>query len=252
MTGRTVIAVSSGPSGARCLGVRYKRRGARENRRYHVAQAVNVVDGCTDATRAGRILVRGGAKELALRVWRTQDPELRTELTLISWLSQSPYTENTLITKQQQQLLRTLELSDIIIGIWNLDITAFQEVRWEDSGSITSQGMTMFYSGGTKYDFTPTEDKHDDIKTAFYDELEMLYDSLPNWKPKIGKETMYKPTIGKESLHRETNEIGSMLVTFASNRNMVDKEPNRLCTSRQSDKVKRHRCKKHERKQCNI
>jgi len=69
--------------------------------------------------------------------------------------------------------------------------------------------------------FTPTEDKHDDIKTAFYDELEMLYDSLPNWKPKIGKETMYKPTIGKESLHRETNEIGSMLVTFASNRNMV-------------------------------
>jgi exonuclease III len=74
--------------------------------------------------------------------------------------------------KQQQQLPRTLELSDITIGTWNvrslyrtgaltttisclerykLDITAIQEVRWEDSGSITSQRMTMFYSGGTKH-----------------------------------------------------------------------------------------------------
>jgi len=78
--------------------------------------------------------------------------------------------------------------------------------------------------------YAPTEDKNDDIKTAFYDELEMLYDSLPNTKPKIvigdfnakiGKETIFRPTIGKKSLHRETNENGSMLVTFASNRNMV-------------------------------
>jgi len=74
--------------------------------------------------------------------------------------------------------------------------------------------------------YAPTEDKHDDIKTAFYDELEILYDSLPkivlgDFNAKIGKETMYRPTIGKESLHRETNENGSMLVTFASNRNMV-------------------------------
>jgi hypothetical protein len=28
---------------------------------------------------------QGGAKELALRVWRTRGPELSTELTLISW-----------------------------------------------------------------------------------------------------------------------------------------------------------------------
>lgn len=74
------------------------------------------------------------------------------------------------------------------------------------------------------------EGKNDDMKMAIYDELEMLYDSLPNWKPKIimgdfnsktDKETIYRPTIGKESLHRETNENGSMLVTFLSYRNMI-------------------------------
>lgn len=188
---------------------------------------------------------------------------------------------------------RKLKLSDLTIGTWNvrflyrpgtltttiscleqykLDITAIQEVRWEDSGSITSQGMTMLYSGGTKHKrgvgfivrdkimssivnfkpindrlcileikckwynvimincYAPMENKNDDIKTVFYDELEMLYDSLPNWKPKIvigdfnakiSRETMFRPTIGKESLHRETNENGNMLVTSASNRNMV-------------------------------
>jgi len=131
--------------------------------------------------------------------------------------------------------------------------------------------------------YAPTEDKHDDIKTAFYDEVEILYDSLPNWKPKIvlgdfnakiGKEIMYRPTIGKESLHRETNENGSMLITFASNRNMVlsstmfphknihkqtwispcGRIRNQIdhVLSRKSDKVKHHRCKKHERNQCDI
>lgn len=75
-----------------------------------------------------------------------------------------------------------------------------------------------------------TKEKNDEIKAAFYEELEMLYDSLPNWKPKIvigdfimkiGKETLYRLTIGKESLHKEINGNGSMLVTFTSNRNTV-------------------------------
>lgn len=77
--------------------------------------------------------------------------------------------------------------------------------------------------------YKPMEGKNNDIKTAFYDKLEMLYDSLPNWKPEIlveglnaktGKETTFRPTIWKESLHRKTIENSIMLVTFALNRNM--------------------------------
>jgi len=30
-------------------------------------------------------------------------------------------------------------------------MTVIQEVKYKNSGSITSQGMTMLYSGGTKH-----------------------------------------------------------------------------------------------------
>lgn len=68
---------------------------------------------------------------------------------------------------------RTIDFTDILIGTWNvrsmyrtgimmtivsclerynLDITAIQEVRWDGSGSLKSQEMTILYSEGEKHE----------------------------------------------------------------------------------------------------
>jgi exonuclease III len=59
----------------------------------------------------------------------------------------------------------------------------------------------------------PTEDKTDDIKNRFYEELEQVFDKflkyhmeilLGDFSAKVGKEDIFKPTIGTESLHKIT------------------------------------------------
>jgi len=196
------------------------------------------------------------------------------------------------ISKQQQTMPRTIEFTDILFGTWNvrsmyrtgvmttivsclerykLDITAVQEVRWDGAGSLKTQEMTIFYSGGENHVrgvgfviknsilpnvvrfepindricyvelkgkwfniilincYAPTEEKSEEIKNAFYEELDRIYDALPTGKPKIivddfnakiGKEETYTPTIGKDSLHNDTNDNGNKLITFATARNM--------------------------------
>jgi hypothetical protein len=68
----------------------------------------------------------------------------------------------------------------------------------------------------------PTEDKIDDIKDRFYEELELLFDKLPTYhmhillgdfNAKVGKEGILKPTTGNVNLH-ETKVQGSYIVTF--------------------------------------
>lgn len=152
-----------------------------------------------------------------------------------------------------------------------MDITAVQEVRWDGSGSLKTQEMTILYSGGEKHErgvgfviknsflpnivrfepisdrscyielkgkwfniliincYAPTDDKNEEIKNAFYEELDRICDALPTGKPKIilsdfnakiGKEAAYRPTIEKDSLHNDSNDNGNKLINFATTRNM--------------------------------
>jgi len=78
--------------------------------------------------------------------------------------------------------------------------------------------------------YAPTEYKSDDIKNKFYEDLDLVCDTLQVDKPKIvlgdfnvkiGKENIYKPTILSESLHEITNDNGNKLITFATAKNMI-------------------------------
>jgi hypothetical protein len=74
----------------------------------------------------------------------------------------------------------------------------------------------------------PTEDKIDDIKDRFYEELEHVFDKLPKYpmkillgyfNAKVGKKGIFKPTIGNESLHEIYNDNGVKVVNFAASKN---------------------------------
>jgi hypothetical protein len=74
----------------------------------------------------------------------------------------------------------------------------------------------------------PTEDKTDDLKDSFYEELERVFDKFPKYHTKIlldfnakvGKEDIFKPTIGNESSQKISNDNGIRLVNFATSKNL--------------------------------
>jgi len=78
----------------------------------------------------------------------------------------------------------------------------------------------------------PSEDKCDDSKDSFYEELEQVFDHFPRYhmkillgdfNAKVGRENIYKPTIGNESLHQDSNDNGVRIVNFATSKNLVVK-----------------------------
>jgi exonuclease III len=75
----------------------------------------------------------------------------------------------------------------------------------------------------------PTEDKTDDVKDSFYEELERMFDKLHKYRMKIllgdfnakvGREDIFKPTIGNESLHKINKGSGVRLVNLATSKNL--------------------------------
>ena len=71
----------------------------------------------------------------------------------------------------------------------------------------------------------PSEEKSDDSKDTFYDELELVFHHIPKYHTKIllgdfnakeRRENIIKPTIGNESLHQDNNDNGIRIVNFAT------------------------------------
>jgi hypothetical protein len=63
----------------------------------------------------------------------------------------------------------------------------------------------------------PTEEKSDDSKDSFYEQLEQGFDHFPKYHMKIlvggfnaklRREDTFKPTIGNESSHEDSNDNG--------------------------------------------
>lgn len=76
----------------------------------------------------------------------------------------------------------------------------------------------------------PTEDKADEEKEEFYQELTNAIRLIPSndikmvlgdMNAKVGKEEEFLGVIGKHSLHNATNDNGSRLIDFASSNSMV-------------------------------
>jgi hypothetical protein len=74
-----------------------------------------------------------------------------------------------------------------------------------------------------------TEDKSNDVKDSFYEELEGVFDKfskyhmkilLGDFNAKVGRKDSFKPTIRNESLHESSNDNGIRLVHFAISKNL--------------------------------
>jgi hypothetical protein len=75
----------------------------------------------------------------------------------------------------------------------------------------------------------PAEDKTDDMKVRFYEELQHVFDKIPkhhmkillDFNAKVGMEDIFNPTTGNESLHKISNDNG--VVNFATSKNLIAK-----------------------------
>jgi hypothetical protein len=71
----------------------------------------------------------------------------------------------------------------------------------------------------------PSEEKSDDSKDSFYEELEQVFFIiflsimkilLGDFNAEVGRENIFKPTIGNESLHQDNNDNGIRIVNVAT------------------------------------
>jgi hypothetical protein len=78
----------------------------------------------------------------------------------------------------------------------------------------------------------PTEDKTDDMKDSFYEELERVFDKFPKYHKKtllqdfngkVGRGDVFQPTIWNDSLHKIRNDNGVRLLNFATSKNLTVK-----------------------------
>ena len=78
----------------------------------------------------------------------------------------------------------------------------------------------------------PSEEKSDEAKDSFYEELKQVFNQIPKYhmkmllgdfNAKVGRENIFKATIGQESLHQDSNDNRVRLVSFTTSQNLVVK-----------------------------
>jgi len=78
----------------------------------------------------------------------------------------------------------------------------------------------------------PSQEKSDNSKNSFYEELDQVFDHFTmhhttimsgDLNAKFGREDVLKPTIGNESLHQDSNDNGVKTVKFATSTILVVK-----------------------------
>ena len=79
----------------------------------------------------------------------------------------------------------------------------------------------------------PSEEKSDDSKDSFYEELEQVFlyhfpkyhikILLGDFNSKVGRENIFKLTIGSERLHQDSNDNGVRIVNFVTSKYLVVK-----------------------------
>ena len=104
-------------------------------------------------------------------------------------------------------------------GNWNSPVTMFLVPHCKDR-----------WCDNTAVNLHASADKDHDIKDAFYEEIERLFNQLSVYHMKIllvdfnvkGQENIFKPTIRNESEDLEGNDNGIRLVNFATSKNVKD------------------------------
>ncbi|XP_023724036.1 craniofacial development protein 2-like [Cryptotermes secundus] len=89
---------------------------------------------------------------------------------------------------------------------------------------------TTFFNMTLMNVHTLTEEKEEEVKDYFYQQMEGTYDSIPSndikvilrdLNTKTDKEKEYRGVIGTESLHDITNHNGINLIDFAESKNLI-------------------------------
>ena len=71
----------------------------------------------------------------------------------------------------------------------------------------------------------PSEEKSDDSKDSFYEELEQVFDNFPTYhmktllgdfNAKLGREDIFEPTKGNDSPHHDSNDNVVRIVNFVT------------------------------------
>jgi exonuclease III len=78
--------------------------------------------------------------------------------------------------------------------------------------------------------YASTEDKTDEMKDSFYEDLKHVFEKLPKYpmniflgdfNAKVPREDIFKQTIWNESLHKIRNDNWFTVVQFATSKNLI-------------------------------